>query len=409
MSSKRRVVITGWGALTPIGNDADAIVESLRTGRSGVRAMPSWDAWADLHTKVGGVVDGFDEKTIPREFRRSMSRMACLAAEAARRAVQSSRLPADAMASGRTGISIGQTVAAPSPTQVYFDTLRAEGVRALKSTTFLQMMGHSAAANTALMLGCKGRVWAPNAACASSSQAIGLGFETIAEGRQDVMLCGGSEELHATTAITFDIVQGTSRAFNDSPTKTPRPFDKARDGLVVAEGAGVVVLEELDHAVRRGATLLGEVLGFATTCDGEHMSQPSKAGMAKTMGLALETAGLTAADVGYVNAHATATPTGDGVEAAATLEVLGATVPVSSTKGHTGHTLAACGAIEAIFCLLMMQRGFLAPTLNLVDVADDCRGPNLLREPLERRVSRMMTNNFAFGGVNTSLLLSTPG
>lgn len=405
---RRRVVITGWGALTPIGNDAQAIVGSLREGHSGIRAMPEWNSWADLHTKVGGVVDGFDEKSIPREFRRSMSRVAQLAADASKRALESSRLPRELLASGRVGLSIGQTVAAPSATQLYFDTLRIEGVRALKSTTFLQMMGHSAAANVALMLACKGRVWSPAAACASSSQAIGQGWETILAGHQDVMLCGGSEELHATTAITFDIVQGTTRAFNDSPTKTPRPFDSRRDGLAVAEGAGILVLEEREHALQRGADVLGEVLGFATTCDGEHMSSPAKAGMAKTMGLALQSAGLKAGDLGYVNAHATATPTGDGVEAQATLEVMGASVPVSSTKGHTGHTLAACGAIEAIFCLLMMQRGFLAPTLNLDEIAQDCRGPLLIREPLERRVSRVMTNNFAFGGVNTSLILSAP-
>lgn len=406
--SARRVVITGWGALTPIGNDAEAIVTSLRTGRSGIRAMPEWNSWADLHTKVGGVVDGFDEKSIPREFRRSMSRVAMLAAEASKRALASSRVPAELLGSGRVGISIGQTVAAPSATQIYFDTLRAEGVRSLKSTTFLQMMGHSAAANVALMLRCTGRVWSPAAACASSSQAIGQGFETIRDGLQDVMLCGGTEELHATTAITFDIVQGTSRAFNDSPTKTPRPFDKRRDGLAVAEGAGIVVLEEREHALKRGAEILGEVSGFATTCDGEHMSSPAKAGMARTMKLALESAGLGPKDIQYVNAHATATPTGDGVEAQATLDVLGPDVPVSSTKGHTGHTLAACGAIEAVFSLLMIQRGFIAPTLNLEEVADDCVGPNHVREPLERRVSRVMSNNFAFGGVNTSLIISAP-
>jgi 3-oxoacyl-[acyl-carrier-protein] synthase II len=404
---KRRVVITGWGALSPIGNDADAISSALRTGRSGIRAMPEWNSWADLHTKVGGVVEGFDEKSIPREFRRSMSRVAMLAAEASKRALASSRLPPEALASGRVGISIGQTVAAPSSTQVYFDTLRAEGVRALKSTTFLQMMGHSAAANVALMLRCNGRVWSPNAACASSSQALGLGFETIAAGHQDVMLCGGSEELHATTAITFDIVQGTSRAFNDSPTKTPRPFDKRRDGLAVAEGAAVIVLEDREHALKRGAEIHGELIGFATTCDGEHMSSPSRAGMAKTMALALESAGLKASDIGYVNAHATATAAGDGVEAQATLEVLGAQVPVSSTKGHTGHTLAACGALETVFCLLMLQRGFLAPTLNLDEIAEDCLGPCLLREPVEKRVTHAMSNNFAFGGVNTSLILRT--
>jgi 3-oxoacyl-[acyl-carrier-protein] synthase II len=211
-----------------------------------------------------------------------------------------------------------------------------------------------------------------------------------------------------TTAITFDIVQGTSRAFNAEPNKTPRPFDAKRDGLAVAEGAGILMLEEREHALKRGAEILGEVLGFATTCDGEHMSSPARAGMARTMQLSLESAGLAPGDIGYVNAHATGTPMGDGVEAQATMDVMGDKLPVSSTKGHTGHTLAGCGAIEAVFSLLMMQRGFLAPTLNLEQVASDCVGPNLLRETVERRVSRVMSNNFAFGGVNTSLILSAP-
>lgn len=405
---KRRVVITGFGALSPIGNDAETIATSLKSGRSGIRAMPAWNEWPDLHTQVGGTVEGFDEKSIAREYRRSMSRVAQLAAETSRQAMSSAGLPAEIMGTGRAGIALGQTVAAPSATQIYFDTLRTEGIRSLKSTTFLQMMGHSAAANVALMLKCVGRVLAPAAACASSSQAIGLGYEAIQAGQQDVMLCGGAEELHVTTAVTFDIVQGTSRAFNDSPSQTPRPFDDRRDGLVVAEGAGVVVLEDIEHALRRKAPILGEVIGFATCCDGDHMSSPAKAGMAKTMVLALENAGLTAKDIDYVNAHATGTPTGDGVEAQATLEVLGDSVPVSSTKGHTGHTLAACGALEAIFCLLMMERKFVAPTLNLTKVAEDCRGPRHLMETQERRVSRVLTNNFAFGGVNTSLILSTP-
>jgi 3-oxoacyl-[acyl-carrier-protein] synthase II len=408
MTAKRRVVITGWGALTPIGNDAETIVSALKHSKSGIRAMPEWDKTADLHTRVAGVVTDFDEKSIPREFRRSMGRVALLAAEASKRALAHSRLPAELLGSGRMGLSIGQTVASPSATQTYFQTLHDEGVRSLKSTTFLQMMSHSAAANVALMLKCKGRVWSPAAACASSSQAIGQGFETIREGHQDAMMCGGSEELHVTTAITFDIVQGTSRAFNAEPNRTPRPFDAKRDGLAVAEGAGILMLEEREHALKRGAEILGEVLGFATTCDGEHMSSPARGGMARTMQLSLESAGLTPGDIGYVNAHATGTPMGDGVEAQATMDVMGDKLPVSSTKGHTGHTLAGCGAIEAVFSLLMMQRGFLAPTLNLEQVASDCVGPNLLRETVERRVNRVMSNNFAFGGVNTSLILSAP-
>ena len=403
-----RVVITGYGAYSPIGNTDAAIVSALRSGRSGVRAMPEWAIWPDLHTRVGGVVEGFDEKEIPRENRRSMARLGILAALAAKQAVAHAGLKPELISSGRVGLSVGQTVGSPSATDVYFATLRQHGPRGLKSTTFLQLMSHSAAANLALMLKLTGRVWSPAAACASSSQAIGQGFETIRSGAQDVMLCGGTEELHTTTAITFDIVQGTSRAYNDSPTKTPRPFDAKRDGLVVAEGAGLVVLERLEHALARGATVYGEVLGFSTSCDAEHMSSPARAGMARCMGAALEVASLRPSDVHYVNAHATGTPTGDGVEAQATLDVVGADVPVSSTKGHTGHTLAACGALEVIYTLLMMREGFLAPTLNLEEVAPECRGPNLLREVLERKVTRVLSNNFAFGGVNTSLVIAAP-
>ncbi len=402
---KRRVVISGMGLLCPIGNTIDAAMDALKAGRSGVRRMPEWAGVKDLHTQVGATVNDFDEKSIPREFRRSMGRLALLAAAAAQQAVAGAELDKALLGSGRVGISIGQTVGSPSATELYIDTLKREGVRGLKSTWFFQVMNHSAAANLALMFGAKGRVWAPAAACASGAQAIGLGFDTIRDGYQDVMLCGGSEELHVTTATTFDIVGGTSRAFNDTPHLTPRPFDKRRDGLVVGEAAGVVVLEELEHARRRGAQVLGEVLGFATHCDGEHMSAPARAGMARTIAACLESAGVAPKDVQYVNAHATGTPLGDPVEAQATRDVLGEGVPISSTKGHTGHTLAACGAIEAIFCVEMMRRGFLAPTLNLDEVDPECAGPRYLREVEERRVTRVLTNNFAFGGVNTSLLL----
>lgn len=405
----RRVVVTGWGALSPIGNDAKAIVAALKGGRSGVRAMPQWgETYPELATRVGGVVDGFDEKVIGREHRRSMGRLALLAALAAKDAVAMARLSPELLSSGRVGLSVGQTVGSPSATQTYFFSIKDEGPRSLKSTTFLQIMNHSAAANLALMLKVTGRVWAPGAACASSSQAVGQGFETIKAGQQDVMICGGTEELHITTAVTFDIVHGTSRAFNDSPSRTPRPFDARRDGLVVAEGAGLLVLEELEHALARGAPVLGEVLGFGTACDAEHMSTPARSGMARTMGLALASAGLEPGDLDYVNAHATGTPTGDGIEAQATLDVVGPLVPVSSTKGHTGHTLAACGALELVFSLLMIEHGFLAPTLNLEEVAEDSKGPRHLREVEEKKVRRILSNNFAFGGINTSLIVSAP-
>jgi 3-oxoacyl-[acyl-carrier-protein] synthase II len=405
----RRVVITGMGLLSPIGNSVDEVSQALRSGRSGISAMAEWPALLpDLQTRVGGTVKGLDEKKVPREFRRSMGRLALLASAAVDQAVAMARLAPEALKTGRAGLSIGQTVGSPASMQVFFDTLQREGVRGLKSTMFLQVMGHSAAANLAIMHRITGRVWAPAAACASASQAIGLGYETVRDGHQDVMICGGAEELHPSTAATFDILGGTSRAFNDAPSRTPRPFDKKRDGLVVAEGAGVVVLEAIETAVARGAPVYGEILGFATRCDGEHMSSPAKAGMAQTMAECLASAGLTARELDYVNAHATATPVGDVIEAEATREVIGETVPVSSTKGHTGHTLAACGAIETIFCLAMMRDGFLAPTLNLEEVDPACGGLRHLREVESKRPRRILNNNFAFGGVNTSLLLAAP-
>ncbi|MGQ0505784.1 MAG: beta-ketoacyl-[acyl-carrier-protein] synthase family protein, partial [Myxococcaceae bacterium] len=323
-------------------------------------------------------------------------------------AVESAKLTPALLGSGRAGLSLGQTVGSPHATETYFRTLRDEGVKGLKSTTFLQLMAHSGAANLALMLGVKGRVWAPAAACASGSQAIGQGFETIRDGHQDIMLCGGAEELHFTTAVTFDIVGGTSRAFNETPQLTPRPFDKRRDGLVVGEAAGLLVMEEYEYAKRRGAHILGEVLGFATHCDGEHLTAPAREGMARTIAGCLASAGLTPRDVHYVNAHATGTQMGDPVEAQATRDVLGGDIPVSSTKGHTGHTLAACGAIEAIFSLQMIRHRFIAPTLHLEEVDPDCAGLRYTREVEERPITRVLSNNFAFGGVNTSLLLAAP-
>ncbi len=405
---KRRVAITGVGLLCPIGNSFEAVTAALKGGRSGVRHMTEWDSRSDLNTKVGAPVRDFDERSIPREYRRSMGRLALLAAAAVDQAVADAKLDKAALSSGRLGLSIGQTVGSPSALQTFFDTCRDEGFRALKSTTFLQLMNHSASANIALIHGVTGRVWAPASACASASQAIGQGYETVRDGYQDFMICGGSEELHTTTAAVFDIVGGTSRAFNDKPELTPRPFDRKRDGLVVGEAAAVVVLEEWESARKRSASIWGEVLGFATRCDGVHISAPAREGMARTMVEALESAGLSAQDIDYVKAHATGTPLGDATEAKATADVFADRVPVSTTKGHTGHTLAACGSMETIFCLAMMRHRFIAPTLNLEDVDPECAGIRHVREVEERTVSRVMANNFAFGGVNTSLVLGAP-
>ncbi len=220
------------------------------------------------------------------------------------------------------------------------------------------------------------------------------------------MICGGAEELHFVHAGVFDVMYVTSTRYNDRPAESPRPFDADRDGLVVGEGAGTLVLESLAHARARGARIHAEVLGYGTSSDGTHVTAPSVDGMIDAMGLALRDAGLGADRIGYVNAHATATRIGDVCESRATHAVLGERVPISSTKGFTGHTLGACGAIEAAFCIAMMRDGFLAPSRNLERVDPECAPLDyIVGAPRRERVEVTMTNNFAFGGINTSLVL----
>jgi 3-oxoacyl-[acyl-carrier-protein] synthase II len=406
MRQPEPVVITGLGLASPAGHDLEAVTRALREGRSGIRAVPEWRDVDGLTALVAGLVEGVDlHEAIPRKFRRSMGRVAQLAAFAMSRAIADSGLPAELVQGGRVGLAVGSTTGSPTATLEYYRNILGPGMRANKSTSFLQVMSHTCAANCALAFGITGRVWGPNSACTSASQAIGLGYETLLAGAQDVMICGGAEEVHFTTAATFNLAGAASSGYNDRPHLTPRPFDKARDGMVVGEGAGIVVLERLAHARARGARIYGEVVGFATTCDGEHITSPAEAGMARAMEQALASAGLSPANVDYVNAHATGTELGDSTEARATARVFGDRVPVSSTKGHVGHTLGACGAIETIFVLAMMRGGFAAPTLNLETIDPACSGVWLLQQPLERPIRVAMNNNFAFGGINTSLVL----
>ena len=405
----RRVVITGMGAVSPIGNDLDSVTRALRDGRSGVRYMPAWAELEGLETHVAApVADGLDERAIPRKHRRGMGPQAVFAGLAARQAVAQAGLDAARLSSGRLGVSVGSTVGSPERQWAHYaHMIEQRRLSGLGGTSFFAVMGHTCAANLAVMFGVTGRVVAPMSACTSGSQGIGVAFEAIRFGLQDAMICGGADEAHFTAAATFDNVGGTSRGYHDRPTETPRPFDRDRDGFVLGEGAGVLVLEALDVALARGAAPLAEVLAFHTTCDGTHLSQPQAAGMIAAMEGALDQAGLGPEAVDYVNAHATATDVGDPVEAAALRAVLGAGVPVSSTKGHTGHTLGACGGLEAIFCVQMMRADFLAPTLNLASVDPDCGGLAHLQSVRAGGPRVAMSNNFAFGGVNTSLILQS--
>lgn len=401
----KRVVVTGIGVVTALGDDLLDLMNGLRAGRSGVRHMPAWEEYTGLRCHVGAPVELKNEKKIPRQSRRSMGRMSILAAQAAEQALEDAAFDRNLLSNGRSGCVIGSTMGGAEALTAAFETMLPEhDLTQLTSMAFFQCLSHTAAMNVSQYLGISGYVAATCAACASSLQAIGLGLDLIRAGRQDAVLCGGSEELHPTVAGSFDILYATSAGFNDSPQCTPRPFDARRDGLVCGEGAGVVLLEEYEHALARGVRPWAEVVGYCTCGSGAHISQSSRSAMEACLRGALSDAQLPAQGVHLVNAHATGTPQGDAEEAGAIRDVFGETVPVNALKGYIGHTLGASGAIELGATLQMMRDGVILPTRNLSDVADDCAGIRHVMEPLDAKVDVAVKNCFAFGGINASLV-----
>jgi 3-oxoacyl-[acyl-carrier-protein] synthase II len=405
--SARRVVVTGIGLASPLGNDLPTAVAALREGRHGIVTMPEWAEIQGLSTRLAGIAKDVPFNGYPRKKTRSMGRVALLATYATERALMDAGLDQDLRSIPDIGLAYGSTHGSSSAQEEFCRTLFARnGMRGIPSTSYLKFMSNTCVVNLAHFFGIQGRVISTCAACTSASNAIGYGFEAIRSGQLDIMLCGGAEEMHFTHAVVFDILYATSRHFNDRPGEGSRPFDADRDGLVVSEGAGTLVLEEEERARRRGAHIHGEVIGFGTSCDGQHVTQPSADGMAMARKNALADARIAPDDVGYINAHATATDIGDITESQATLQVFGDKVPISSTKGHTGHTLGACGALESAFCLAMMNEGFLAPTKNLDKPDPRCAPLRYLRNDAvdAPNLKIVMNNNFAFGGINTSLL-----
>jgi 3-oxoacyl-[acyl-carrier-protein] synthase II len=400
----RRVVVTGVGAITPIGNGLEASALALRENRSGVVVQEDWNEIAGLTTRLAAPANA-DTSAYPRKRVRTMGRVGRLSALATDQAIADSGLSEVDVKSPRTGLAYGSTHGSTSSLEAFCKTLfDGGGLTKIEGTSYLKFMSHTCAANLAVFLGIRGRVMSTCSACVSGSQAIGMGFELIREGYQDIMVCGGAEELHYIHVGVFDILFATSTR-NDAPDQTPRPFDVGRDGLVVGEGAGTLVLEDYERARRRGATIHGEILGYGTSCDGTHMTAPSVDGMASAMELALKDAKLAPDAIDYVNAHATGTKRGDLCEAEATHRLLGSRIPISSTKGYTGHTLGACGAIETIFCLASLRDGFMPPTRNLDVVDPECAPLRHVMQPDRASLQRVMNNNFAFGGINTSLIL----
>ncbi len=401
-----RVFITGMGAISSLGNSPESIFQALVENKTGVKAMPEWKNYKGLFTHVGAPAQPYDEKKIPRTTRRSMSRMSEMALLATQDALTQSRLPLHEK-NPRVLLMMGSTSGSPDTMETYFRKLIEKGgPEGQLSTSFFKVMNHSVAANVSVGLGISLPLAAPSSACSTSSQAIAMGWELIQTGIYDVVIAGGADELHYTSSAVFDIVLAASRGFNDQPEATPRPFDKRRDGLVVSEGAAVVILESEEFARRREAIPLAEVVSGAYLCDGTHMSQPQAASMAETMLMSLERASLPAHKIDYINAHATGTQLGDIEESQACHILFGNSVPISSLKGHFGHSLAACGALEVISCVEMMKHKLLIPTRNLEELDPHCAPVKLIQEKVESPVQRVMSNNFAFGGMNTSLILS---
>ena len=406
-SGRRRVVITGLGGLCPLGADWKSVSAALREGRSGVERVPELAEIGGMRTQLAARVRDFSAPAhYDRKRTRSMGRVALLAARATELALLDAGLAGDpALGDGSVGISYGSTSGSPPALEVYARQFTlARTLSGIRPNDYVQAMSHTVAANLAQFFGVRGRVQATCTACTSGSQGIGYAAEAIRYGMQDAMIAGGAEEYHPIDAAVFDVLYATS-ARNEEPTRTPRPFDAERDGLVVGEGAGTLVLESLERASKRGARIHAEIVGFATNCDGKHITNPDAEGMQRVMELALRDAGLPASAIGYVNAHATATEAGDIAESHATAGALGARVPISSLKGALGHTLGACGALEAWLTIEMQREGWFAPTLNLARVDERCATLDyLMGAPRALACEYAMSNNFAFGGVNTSLV-----
>lgn len=402
----RRVVITGFGGVTALGNDWESIKAGLLAHQNCVVRMPQWDEIDGLSAKLAAPVQNF---TLPEHYTRkrvrSMGRVSLLSTRATELALEDAGLLENpVIKSGRTGIAFGSCTGSTNAVAAFGEMLTNKSTRKITATTYVQMMPHTTAVNTGLFFGVTGRVIPTPSACTSGSQAIGYAWEAIRHGYQDVMIAGGAEELCPSEVAVFDTLFAAS-VRNDEPKLTPRPFDKHRDGLVIGEGAGAVILESLEHAQARGAKIYAELVGFATNCDATHITQPNQATMKICMEEALRVAGLVPSDIGYLSAHGTATDRGDIAESNATAAVFGDRTPVSSMKSFFGHTLGACGAIESWLVVQMMREGWFSPTINLTDPDPNCGDLDYIMGT-ERQIDTefVQSNNFAFGGINTSLI-----
>ena len=402
----KRVVVTGMAGITSLGSDWTSIEANFSGNRSGIRYMHEWDRFTELNTRLAGPVDDF---VVPghwtRKQLRSMGRVSRLSVKAAEQALEHAGLLDDAsIRDGRMGVACGSSTGSTEEIKAFGNMLLNSVADGLNANSYIRMMPHTTAANISIFFGLTGRVIPTSSACTSGSQGIGYAYEAIKFGRLPMMLAGGAEELCATEAMVFDALYATSLK-NDAPHTTPRPYDAGRDGLVIGEGAGMLVLEELEHALARGATIHAELVGFGSNADGQHATKPEQLTMRRAMELALDDANLQPEAIGYVNGHGTATEQGDIAETQATQSLFGSRMPISSQKSFFGHTLGACGALESWFSIEMLNRDHYIHTLNLDSIDPRCGELDyLVGAPRPMQHEFVMNNNFAFGGINTSLI-----
>ncbi len=407
---ERRVVITAESAITPIGHGRKDILENLLKGASGIKRMKAEDDLLSryLHSKVFGSVDYPIDYKFARKFTKTLGPVSYYACQVAAEVIEQGGLDQNLLSSGRIGVAFGSTHGSPTVQrniyQAFYDQER-KGYAKVNATDYLKSMVHTTAVNITRMFGITGRVISSCTACTTGSQSIGYGYESIKYGIQDAMICGAADEYDTTTVAVFDNLLACSTAFNDTPHLTPRPFDSKRDGLVVGEGAGALLLEDYEHARRRGATIIAEIIGFSCSNNGGDLILPSADGVKRTIRMGLDNAHLNPRDVDFISAHATSTKMGDVVEAQAIFSEYGNRPPVSAFKSYIGHTMSACGAIETIFTLYMLQEGVIVPTLNLEEVDPRCDMITHSREVRESVIDIASIQNFAFGGVNTILFI----
>ena len=400
----RRVVVTGMGAVSPLGNDVETSFARLKVFENCVQVLPELAEYKNLNAHLGCRTAFARPEAWTRKTTRTMGDVAMYALAATEQAVAQAGLEEADLQSGRTGVAYGSCSGSIAPMLDFYSMLKTKEVVGVTSGTYIKLMPQTTACNLSVHFRTHGRLVPTGTACTSGSLAIGNAAELIRWGVQDVMIAGGAEEFSPTQVAVFDTLYATSLR-NDEPRATPAPYDADRDGLVIGDGAATFVLEEYEHARARGATILAEVMGFAETTDGTHVTNPNAETMASALTGALRDAGLDAAAVGYVSGHGTATKAGDVAETAATRAAFGRAVPISSIKSYTGHTLGACGALEAAMVVKSLQTGWYPPTLNLRHVDPACAELDYVTgDGRTLDIEYAMSNNFAFGGVNTSLV-----